>query len=88
MTASRAQLRELVDRDQAATGAWIAGGRQGADPGDAADTPSLVDRVAAMQPELAAARRTLPAAEQRHRPPPNGSARPRRTAMWRSGRLP
>jgi predicted DNA-binding WGR domain protein len=62
-----AQLRELVDRDQAATGAWIAGGRQGADPGDAADTPSLVDRVAAMQPELAAARRTLPAAEQRHR---------------------
>jgi hypothetical protein len=27
-----ALLRELLDRDQAATGAWIAGGRLGADP--------------------------------------------------------
>jgi hypothetical protein len=62
-----AQLRELRDRDETATGAWIASGRQGADPsGDAADTRSLSDRIAAMQTELAAARRTLPEAEQQH----------------------
>jgi hypothetical protein len=29
-----AQVRERIDRDQTATGAWIAGGRVGADPGD------------------------------------------------------
>jgi hypothetical protein len=58
-----AQLRELVDRDQALMGDWIADGRVGADPGDAADTRALSERIAAMQPELAAAKRPLPEKE-------------------------
>ena len=41
------RVRELLDRDQAATGAWIASGRLrlGADPRAAADTQALSDRV-------------------------------------------
>ena len=62
-----AQLHELQDRDAGLTGRWIAGGRVGADPGDAVDTRALTDQIAAMQLELAAARRTLPDAEQQHR---------------------
>jgi hypothetical protein len=60
----QAQLRELVDRDQATTGRWLAAGRVGADPGNAADTGALADRIAAMQGEVAAAKRTLPETEQ------------------------
>ena len=62
-----AQLHELIDRDQTATGAWLAGGRVGADPVDAADTRALGERIAAMQPELAAAKRILPEKEAAHR---------------------
>ena len=40
----QAQLHELMSRDQAARGEWIAGGRVGPDPGDAADTRSLNGR--------------------------------------------
>jgi hypothetical protein len=61
------QLREPIDRDRAATGAWLASGRVGADPGcDAADTRALSGQVAALPPELAAAQRTLPETEQQH----------------------
>jgi hypothetical protein len=63
----QAQRHELMSRDQAARGEWIAGGRVGADPGDAADTRSLNARIVAMQDELAAAKATLPAKEQVHR---------------------
>jgi hypothetical protein len=63
----QAQLLALISRDQAARGEWIAGGRIGRDPGDAADTRALNDRIIAMQDELAAAKATLPAKEQVHR---------------------
>jgi hypothetical protein len=61
-----AELHRLYQRDQAARGEWIAGGRVGPDPGDAADTRSLNARLVAMQDELAAAKATLPAKEQVH----------------------
>ena len=61
------QLRELVDRDQRATGEWLASGRVGPEPGDAADTRALRARLDAMQPELAAAQRSLPEKEALHR---------------------
>jgi hypothetical protein len=63
----QAQLLELISRDQAARDEWIAGGRIGWDPGDAADTRALNDRIIAMQDELAAAKATLGAKEQVHR---------------------
>jgi hypothetical protein len=53
--------------DQAARGEWIAGGRIGRDPGDAADTHALNNKIGGMQDELAAAKATLPAKEQVHR---------------------
>jgi hypothetical protein len=63
----QAELRELYTRDQAARGEWIAGGRNGPDPGNPADTARLNDRIVAMKDELAAAKATLPAKEQVHR---------------------
>jgi hypothetical protein len=63
----QAQLRELYERDQAVRGEWIAGGRNGPDPGTAADTARLNDRIVAMHDELAAAKGTLPAKEAVHR---------------------
>ena len=62
-----AQLHELMSRDQAARGEWIAGGRIGRDPGDAADTRALNNKILGMQDELAAAKATLPAKEKIHR---------------------
>jgi hypothetical protein len=44
----QAQLREFYERDQAVRGEWIAGGRNGPDPGTAADTARLNDRIVAM----------------------------------------
>ena len=61
------QLRELVDRDQQASGEWLAGGRVGPEPGDAVDTRVLRARLDAMQPEFAAAQRSLPEKEALHR---------------------
>lgn len=60
----QAQLLELCKRDQAARGEWIAGGRIGLDPGNAADTTRLNDRIVAMGDELAAAKATLPRKEE------------------------
>jgi hypothetical protein len=65
--AAAEQLHRLYQRDQAARGEWIASGRVGPDPGDAADTRSLNARIVAMQDEFAAAKATLPAKEQVHR---------------------
>ena len=63
----QARLLELMSRDQAARGEWIAGGRIGRDPGDAADTRALNNKILAMGDEVAAAKATLPAKEQVHR---------------------
>jgi len=63
----QAQLNELYQRDQAARGEWIAGGRLGRDPGNAADTRALNDCIVAMQDELVAAQATLPGKESAHR---------------------
>jgi hypothetical protein len=63
----QAQLRQLYERDQAVRSEWIAGGRNGPDPGAAADTARLNDRIVAMHDELAAAKGTLPAKEAVHR---------------------
>ena len=66
-TALDAQLVGLVDRDQQAIGEWIAGGRIGFEPGDAADTRALRARIEVMRPEYAAAQRALPEKEALHR---------------------
>jgi hypothetical protein len=63
----QAELRELYTRDQAARGEWIAGGRNGADPANPADTARLNDRIVAMGDELAAAKATVPGKERAHR---------------------
>ena len=63
----QAQLRELYQRDQAARGEWIAGGRVGRDPGDAEDTRAVNDQIIAMGEELAAAQAVLAAKEELHR---------------------
>jgi hypothetical protein len=63
----QAQLRELYQRDQAARGEWIAGGRVGRDPGDAEDTRVINDRIVGMGEELAAAKAVLAAKEELHR---------------------
>ena len=54
------QLAELVDRDAKLTGEWLAGGRNGPDPGPADDTRAIQDRITRMAAEVVAARRILP----------------------------
>jgi hypothetical protein len=44
MTASKAQVRELDDRDASAIGAWIASGREGPAPDDS-DAKSLTAAI-------------------------------------------
>ena len=63
----QAQLRELYQRDQAARGEWIAGGRVGRDSGDAEDTRVVNNQIVAMGEELAAAQAVLAAKEELHR---------------------
>ena len=63
----QAELHELYVRDEQRRGEWIAGGRVGLDPGEAADTRALNAKINGMADELAAARRVLPAKEALHR---------------------
>jgi hypothetical protein len=59
----QAQLNALYRRDEAATGEWIAAGRQGPDPGNAQDTEEVNAKIIAMESDVAAVRRVRPEKE-------------------------
>jgi murein L,D-transpeptidase YcbB/YkuD len=61
-----AELLELMKRDMARTGEWIANGRVGPDPGDAADTVELNAAILGKREELAGCRSVLPTYQATH----------------------